>query len=309
MPAKHRGEKMKTTEKRHSDPKAGFARRVGQLRRERLICSAAASVCIIGCAAVLLLMRASVPAALLFAAAAAAICLGDRARKRLVRLVSDEHGEFFRLELERMFGPDAQTPEMHICTKTLKKLHISDGKWDECEFSRYREGSYRGVHFSAANLKLYRLVKTGSPHDGFVTEQRCVFRGIAVCCAARLPAPSTICAYASAGGDTPDCCFQFTSAPGADDSSSVTSQLTTMLRCLGDGIDGHISGLYWQGNILSLVIETDYAFASVADGTDMSDWDAVRRSYTASLLEMKKMLDLIFSSCSLFDISDSAETP
>lgn len=45
--------------------------------------------------------------------------------------------------------------------------------------------------------------------------------------------------------------------------------------------------------MLSLALETNYAFAAVAENVDLSDLDALRRSYTASLQKMAQTLDLL----------------
>ena len=65
-------------------------------------------------------------------------------------------------------------------------------------------------------------------------------------------------------------------------------------------VEGRILKFHWKGNIFSLAIETDYGFAVVASDVDLSDLDAVRRSYIASLLEMGRALDLLLKNTALF---------
>lgn len=56
---------------------------------------------------------------------------------------------------------------------------------------------------------------------------------------------------------------------------------------------GRLLSFRWEGRVLSLALETNYAFAAVAENVDLSDLDALRRSYTASLQKMAQTLDLL----------------
>ena len=77
-------------------------------------------------------------------------------------------------------------------------------------------------------------------------------------------------------------------------------QFVEMINAFEKSVEGRILKFHWKGNIFSLAIETDYGFAVVASDVDLSDLDAVRRSYIASLLEMGRALDLLLKNTALF---------
>ena len=64
-------------------------------------------------------------------------------------------------------------------------------------------------------------------------------------------------------------------------------------------MNGKVRGLYWNGSILSIALETNYKFAAIPDDTELCDPAAVRRSYTAELEKMKKILDLLLQNTEL----------
>ena len=78
------------------------------------------------------------------------------------------------------------------------------------------------------------------------------------------------------------------------------SQLADLTDELARSVEGTLLGLCWKWNVLSLALETDYGFASVASNVDLRDLDAVRQSFTTTLREMEGLLDLILNDTVLF---------
>lgn len=66
-----------------------------------------------------------------------------------------------------------------------------------------------------------------------------------------------------------------------------------MINALEQNVGGRLLSFRWEGRVLSLALETNYAFAAVAENVDLSDLDALRCSYTASLQKMAQTLDLL----------------
>lgn len=84
---------------------------------------------------------------------------------------------FFQAELEKAFGPDLHTPEMHIDQPLMKELCLLDGQWEECEIENLHEGCHRGIYFSAANVRLNHVYERGNVRDGLGTWRDMVFKG------------------------------------------------------------------------------------------------------------------------------------
>ncbi len=49
----------------------------------------------------------------------------------------------------------------------LESLGLFQGNWEEWEVKDPYEGMYQGIHFNAANIRLYHVYKTGHIRDGY----------------------------------------------------------------------------------------------------------------------------------------------
>ena len=210
--------------------------------------------------------------------------LSSGAQKKLEVLMREQLGDFFRAELERSFGPALHTQKMQIDRPLLNKLCPPDGRWEACETEDFREGRYRGIHFAAANVRLYHVYEQGHGKGSLGTSRDMVFKGVVLRCETRIPAPSAICVTAEREQDA---------------HALLTPQFTAWLGDFEQHVKGQISGFSWEDKIFSLLLETDYSFAAVTSDVDMRDLDAVRRSYCNSLRAMEETLNLLLQYTSL----------
>ena len=258
-------------------------------------------------------LKAILAAVLIFGGICCAVFLSGGAQKKLKALMQEQLGDFFCAEWEKAFGPDLRTPEMRVDELLIKALHLLDGQWEECTVENLHEGDYRGVHFSAANVQLDHVYQKGCSHEGYETCRSMVFKGLVLRCETRAAAPSPICGSARTE-DSPrgvatdneafDRCFCVTAEPEQDALSLLTPQFMELLNEFVRRVEGRILGFRWEGRVLSLAVETDYGFAAVASSVDLSDLDALRRSYCASLHAMEETLDLLLKNTALFAARD-----
>lgn len=252
-------------------------------------------------------LKAILTGVLFFGGVCCAIFLGGSAQKKLKALIQEQFGDFFRAEWEKAFGPDMHTPEMCVDEPFLRTFHLLDGQWEECTVENFHEGDYRGVHFSVANVRLDHVYERAIPHEGLETCREMIFKGLVLRCETRTPAPSPVLVNTrpeeqirklpqDSGFDR---CFRVTAENEQDFALLLTPRLRTLMMQFGQSFEGHLLALRWEDSLLSLAIETDYGFAAVASGVDMSDLDAVRRSYVRSLHEMEGLLDVLLDSSEL----------
>ena len=239
-----------------------------------------------------------------------ALLLSGGAQKKLKSLMQEQLGGFFCTELEKAFGPEMHTAEMRIDEPLLKALYVLDRRWEESETENFREGIYHGLHFAAANVRLLHVCEQGGHGQGNLgTSRDMVFKGLVIRCETRVPAASAIRANARAekcacgavtGGESFGRRFCVTAEHTEAAQALLTPQFIAWLGRFEQELSGTISGFCWEGHVFSLAVETDYGFASVASNVDMSDLDAVRRSYSTSLREMEKTLALLLENKALF---------
>ena len=253
-------------------------------------------------------LKAILTAVLFFGGVFCAVYSDGGVKKKLNALMQEHLGGFFRAEFERAFGPDLRTPELCIDGQLMEALHLSDGQWEECVTENLHEGVYRGARFSAANVRLDHVYTKGAPHEGFETCRRAVFKGLAVRCETCAASPSPIRINAQAEDGPHDSAavsgefdrrFRVTAEREADARSFLTPQCMDLLTKLDRSAAGRLSALCREGNVLSLVFETDFVFAAVADGTDLRNLDEVKKSYIDSLHAMEALLDLLRESPAL----------
>ncbi len=235
--------------------------------------------------------------------------LSSGAQKKMKTLMREQLGGLFQAELEKSFGPDLHTPEMRIDQAFMKTLHVPDGQWEECAVENFYEGNYGSIHFSAANVRLDHVYERGNVRDGLGTWQDMVFKGVVLRCETHIPALSMVHANGRTedsprgimtGNEIFDRCFCITAEREQDARVLLTPQFIALIVAFKQRFEGQILCFCWEGNVFSLAIETDYGFASIASDVDMSDLDAVRRSYCNSLREMETLLDLLMKNTVLF---------
>lgn len=135
-------------------------------------------------------LRAVLTAALFFGGICCAVFLGGGAQKKCRALLREQLGDFFRAELEKAFGPDLRPPALGIDEPFLKTLSLAEGAWKESKVENLRGGVYRGVRFTAANVRLRHVYRRGAPHEGYETCSEEVFRGLILRCETREGAPA-----------------------------------------------------------------------------------------------------------------------
>ena len=256
-----------------------------------------------------MVLKSILTAVLFFGGVCAALLIGGGAQKKLKALMQDQMGDFFRAELERTFGPDMHTEQMRIDKKLVRSLGLFDNQWEEIETESFHEGEHHGVHFSAANVRLNHVYERGAPQDGLETCRDMVFKGIVLRLEMNASAAGSVLACArtedsprgiATGSEEFDRCFCVTSENEQEALSLLTSQFTDRILEFCRNAEGQLPGFCLSGNMLTLAIETDYAFAGVASSVDLRDLDALRRSYISSLQEMGRIIDLLTESSELF---------
>lgn len=233
---------------------------------------------------------------------------GDGARKKIKALMQEQYGEFFRAEFENAFGTDMPTKEMGVDRALVGALRLLDGQWEECETENPHEGCYRGVRFSTANVRLYHVYERGAVREGKETHRDMVYNGLIVRCKTRLRALTPLCAAvrtADAERRLVTGCESFdgrfcVDGDERDVSRLLTRQFAQRLIDFEKNAEGRISAVCWDGGVFSMALETNYGFASVGGGVDLSDADAVCKSYISSLREMEKLLDVLFENTDVF---------
>ena len=253
-------------------------------------------------------LKAVLTAVLFFGGVCCAIFLGGSTQKKLKALMQEQLGGFFRAEFRKIFGADLRTNELRIDRDCMQRFHLSGDEWEECAVENLHESSYRGVHFSAANVRLDHVYERAIPHEGLETCREMIFKGLVLRCETRTSAPSPVLVNARTEeqirrlprGSGFDRCFRVTAENEQDAALLLTPQFRTLMMQFGQSFEGHLLALRWEERLLSLAIETDYGFAAVAGNVDVSDLDAVRRSYVRSLHEMEGLLNILLDSSELF---------
>ena len=249
---------------------------------------------------------------LFFGGVCCAIFPGGGAQKKLKALLQEQMGDFFKAEFEKAFGPDWQTPEMKIDEPFMKRFGLFENQWEECEVENFHEGIHRsahqGIHFSAANLRLNHVYERSIPHEGWETCREELFRGLVLRLDTGISYPSPVCVHARieesprgvrTGILTGDDRFNKDFCVAAEEKEAqclLTPEFISWLRKTEEIIEGKVKGFVWEGNTFSVAIETEYGFAGIAGNVDVSNLDAVRKSYINSLRSMGETIDLFADS-------------
>lgn len=229
---------------------------------------------------------------LFFGGICCVLFLSSGAQKKIKSLMQEQMGMFFKAELEKAFGPDLHTPEMQIDQPLMKKLCLLEGQWEECEIENFHEGDYRGIHFSAANVRLNHVYERGNVRDGLGTWRDMVFKGLILRSRTSNTAPSPISVNMRTENNPHGVVMG---------NEALDQSFWDMINAFEQSVEGRILGFRWEDSIFTLALETDYGFASVASDVDLRDLDAVRGSYIASLQEMGRTLDLLLKNTALFE--------
>ena len=80
----------------------------------------------------------------------------------------------------------------------------------------------------------------------------------------------------------------------------LTPQLFGVWRELEKSFRDEMGGLIWDGDTLTLALNTQYVFADVPASLDARDADTLRSWYAASLKSMQAALDLLLERTALF---------
>lgn len=244
-------------------------------------------------------------AALCFVGVGLILLVGMPAQKKKKALIQQQLGDFFRMELNRVFGPEPQTPALPIDSSALAAVGILSVPWTECHAEDFYEGLHNGLHFSAANVALRRIKETGGAARDAMTGIETLFSGIVVRCMNICdPALDLIVndAFQERKGGDPcltDFAYfrrQFTARTAdkqpADD--QVTPELRELVQKLEAFANNHrMGGLVCRGGTLTLALNTGYVFAGIPSGLDVRNIDAIRTWFTCSLDVMGGLLDLL----------------
>lgn len=254
------------------------------------------------------LLKAILVTVLFFGGLCCAIFLSGSAQKKLRTLLQDQLGSFFRETFEKAFGPNLHTEAMRIDKACMDAFCLRDRPWEECEIENLHEGVHRGTRFSAANVRLMHVHKRGTIQEGYETIRDLVCKGLVIRCETCTAAPSPIRINAQLPADTQNMAAvgaqsfdnRFRIAAGDDAAPLLTPQFKESLLEFEQSVNAELLGVYWKDQILSLALETDYAFAAVASNVNLRDLDGVRRSYAVSLQEMGGALDLLLKNTTLY---------
>ena len=239
------------------------------------------------------------------------LLVGMPAQKKKKALIQQQLGDFFRAELNRVFGPEPQTPALPIDSSALAAVGILSVPWTECRAENFREGIHNGLRFSAANVALRRIKETGGAACDAMIGIETLFSGIVVRCMDICdPALDLIVNDAfqeRKGGDPsltdPDSFrrqFIVRTSDGHPADDQVTPQLRELVQQLEVFVNNHRMGsLICRNGTLTLALNTGYVFAGIPSGLDVRNIDAIRKWFTRSLDVMGCLLDLLRESPAL----------
>ena len=160
-----------------------LSRQLGRCQRVEAIFMLLCIVSVIACVLVLWVWQKKLLACALLAVGAAGGLIAGAAQRQRRALLDAQLGDFYRAELDRAFGPEGRSPELRIDEAWLRESRLVDRLWEKCELRCFREGVYRGMRFSAANVILRHSYEHRSGQD-MVTEITEMLDGIVIRCKA-----------------------------------------------------------------------------------------------------------------------------
>ena len=296
-----------------------------------------AALIIVGVILGLLLDSSGVLLLLLLLACAFAIMVmvPMRAENKKNALLIQQLGGYFYGELARLFGPEPEKPELPINEAFLRSTDPVRNSWKDCRITDFHEGVRNGVRFSAANVFLSRKEESNNPEDSS-TYTVCAFYGVVLRCkdvcdpalnialrdrsqfdipvrlSGSLQDPDNLrgCYPArNVGGlNGPDTFREYYSAHTSDGQAAdglVTRQMRELVGKLETFVaDGRVAALTFRDGELTLAMHTSYAFARIPDKQSLRDIDGVRKVYTASLMAMAGLINLLRENVPPFEEQD-----
>lgn len=232
------------------------------------------------------------------------------AQKKKRALMHNNLDDFFNAELERTFGPAPETPLLPIDKAYLESAGLVLCQWKDCTVGSFREGVHEGLRFSAANVELSRMVeeKSGPENENWTTRTETVFKGIVIRCKDICEPDMDITLNdwlqkLPEGELTDPAVFsrRFTAhtADGKAADALVTPAMRVLCRDMEKAGAGRLYGISVRDGALALALETKYVFADIPDALDMRDVAGMRKWYTATLVGMGRLLDMLRSSAAL----------
>lgn len=233
---------------------------------------------------------------------------GVRLRRKAESLVREQLDDFFESELEKTFGPRMDTPEMSINASFLEEIHPVDRHWTHRQVLRSYEGIHHEVHFSAANVELYKFNQCAE-EDSSQAATETLFKGVVLRCK-DICNPTWDIALRRPWEDnhksdlTDSAGFQqHFSARTADDQPAdnlVTPQLRELIRKLESlSNDYRVIALIFRDGEAILALAGWFSFAEGLPSGEKSlqNLDGIRRRFTASLTPMGNLIDILRDSC------------
>ena len=264
-----------------------------------------AALVIAGCISMFIVRNILLVSALVFGGVALLLLLAVPAQKKKKALLQQQLGGFFRTELTRIFGAEPETPTLPIDYAFLRGADLLAFRWTECSVEDFHEGEHKGLRFSAANVELRRTVeeRSGPDNDNWMTRTETLFCGVVVRCR-DICDPGLDIALRDRfqerkGADITDPALfrqHFTARTGDDQPADelMTPQLRELVRKLeACSSNAKVGGLILRGGALTLALNTRYVFAGVPSELDLRDIDGIRKWYTASLVGMGGLLDIL----------------
>lgn len=276
-----------------------LSRQLGRYQRVEAIFMLLCIVSVIACVLVLWVWQKKLLACALLAVGAAGGLIAGAAQRQRRALLDAQLGDFYRAELDRAFGPEGRSPELRIDEAWLRESRLVDRLWEKCELRCFREGVYRGMRFSAANVILRHSYEHRNGQD-MVTEITEMLDGIVIRCKAadgalaiRERVEEHPCGDLS---DPAAFAARYTVCGRDGETAEAAPQLREMFKELERVTAGEMESAVLRDGTLSIALNTKYAFAEVPAQMDMRDLGAVRKWYTATLQGMCRILDVLLKS-------------
>ena len=285
---------------------AELSRKLGDYqKKESLGILLGALLVIAGCISMFIVRNVLLVSVLVFGGVALLLLLAAPAQKKKKALLQQQLGGFFRTELTRAFGPEPEAPELPIDRAFLESADLLAVQWTDCSVEDFHEGEHKGLRFSAANVELRRTVeeRSGPDNDNWMTRTETLFRGVVVRCR-DICDPGLDIALRDRfqerkGADITDPVlfrqhFSARTGDGQPADELVTPQLRELVQKLeACSSNAKVGGLILRGGALTLALNTRYVFAGVPAELDLRDIDGIRKWYTASLVGMGGLLDIL----------------
>lgn len=281
-----------------------LAKALGRYQAAESICMLIGIIAVIaGCISAFLVHNRALLAVLVFVGVGLLVFGALPVQKKKKALLKQQMGGFFDEEREKLFGKDPEVPELPIDRGYLKGIDLCTIDWTGITVENFHEGMHDDYLFSAANVRLERIVeeKSGPNNDNWTSRTETLFTGLVVRCKGvcrALPEVTVSTRFQKRGADDLKSPAAFLDkfsarAPSGDNAdSAVTAQLLEFVHAM-EKAGGKLFGFAVRDGDLTLALETRYVFANVPPELDLRDIDGIRKWYIASLKGMSDLLDII----------------